>query len=77
MRLSSEEEKHNYLKQFTDDVLSNTKREYGDYRPPIKPTDEQYKEIFKYSSLQDYLKIFHYGYLSEELIEELQNLPED
>ena len=47
--LSSEEEKHNYLKQFTDDVLSNTKREYGDYRPPIKPTNEQYKEIFKYS----------------------------
>ena len=75
--LSSEEEKHNYLKQFTDDVLNNTKREYGDYRPPIKPTDEQYKEIFKYSSMQDYLKIFHYGYLSEELIEELQNLPED
>ena len=75
--LSSEEEKHNYLKQFTDDVLSNTKREYGDYRPPIKPTDEQYKEIFKYSSMQDYLKIFHYGYLPEELIEELQNLPED
>ena len=75
--LSSEEEKHNYLKQFTDDVLSNTKREYGDYRPPIKPTDEQYKEIFKYSSMQDYLKIFHYGYLPEKLIEELQNLPGD
>ena len=75
--LSSEEEKHNYLKQFTDDVLSNTKREYGDDRPPIKPTDEQYKEIFKYSSMEDYLKIFHYGYLSKELIEELQNLPED
>ena len=75
--LSSEEEKHNYLKQFTDDILNNTYRKYGDDRPPIKPTDEQYKEIFKYSSMEDYLKIFHYGYLSEELIEELQNLPED
>ena len=45
---STGEERHNYLKQFTDDILNNTKREYGDYRPPIKPTDEQYKEIFKY-----------------------------
>lgn len=75
--LSSDEEKHNYLKQFTDDILSNTKRKDGDYRPPIKPTNEQYKEIFKYSSMQDYLKIFYYGHLPKKLIEELQNLPED
>ena len=75
--LSSEEEKHNYLKQFTDNILSNTKRKERDYRPPIKLTDEQYKEIFKYSSMQDYLKIFHSGYLPEELIEELKTLPQD
>ena len=75
--LSSEEEKHNYLKQFTDDVLSNTKREYGDYRPPIKTTNEQYKEIFKYSSMEEYLKSFNHGYLSEDLINELRQLPED
>lgn len=75
--ISSDEEKSNYLKQFTDDILSNTYREYGDSRPPIKPTDEQYKEIFKYSSMEEYLKIFHYGYLPEELIKELQELPED
>ena len=37
------------MKQFTDDILNNTYRKYGDGRPPIKPTDEQYKEIFKYS----------------------------
>mgnify|MGYP004683900125 FL=1 len=49
--LSSEEEKHNYLKQCTDNILSNTKRKERDYRPPIKLTDEQYKEIFKYSSM--------------------------
>ena len=74
--LSSEEEKHNYLKQFTDDVLSNTKREYGDYRPPIKPTDEQYKEIFKYSSMEEYLKIFN-EYSATPVIEELKSLPQD
>ena len=45
--LKPEEEKQNYIKQFTDDILSNTKRKYGDYRPPIELTDEQYKEIFK------------------------------
>lgn len=75
--LPSEEEKHNYLKQFTDDILSNTKRKSDDNRPPIELTDEQYKEIFKYSSMEEYLKIFHYGYLSEKLIKELQELPED
>ena len=75
--LSSEEEKHNYLKQFTDDILSNTKREHGDNRPPIKPTDEQYKEIFRYSSLEDYLKTFNHGYLSEDFINELRQLPKD
>ncbi len=71
--ISSDEEKTNYLKQFTDDILSNTYRKYT----PIKPTDEQYREIFKYSSMEEYLKIFHYGNLPEELIKELQELPED
>lgn len=74
--LPSEEEKHNYLKQFTDDILSNTKRKYGDYRQPIKPTDEQYKEIFKYSSMEDYLKLFN-EWNAETVIEELKTLPQD
>lgn len=75
--LSLEEEKHNYLKQFTDDILNNTYRKYGDGRPPIKPTNEQYKEIFKYSSMEQHLKTFNNGYLSEDLINELSQLPED
>ena len=75
--LNSKEEKQDFVKQFTDDILSNTKREYRDYRPPIKPTNEQYKEIFKYSSMEEYLKSFNYGYLSENLINELRQLPED
>ena len=75
--LNSKEEKQDFVKQFTDDILSNTKREYGDYRPPIKTTNEQYKEIFKYSSMEEYLKSFNHGYLSEDLINELRQLPED
>ena len=76
--LNSEEEKKNYIKQFTDDILSNTYRKYGDGRSPIKLTNEQYKEIFKYSPIEEYLKIFNYGReISKELIKELQELPED
>lgn len=74
--LKSEEEKQNYIKQFTDDILSNTKRKYGDYRPPIELTDEQYKEIFKYSSMEEYLKIFN-EYRATPVIEELKTLPQD
>ena len=75
--LSSEEEKHDYLKQFTDNILSKTYGNYGNNRPPIKLTDKQYREIFKYSSIEEYLKVFNYGNLPEKLINELQELPED
>lgn len=74
--LKPEEEKQNYIKQFTDDILSNTKRKYGDYRPPIELTDEQYKEIFKYSSMEEYLKIFNED-RATPVIEELKTLPQD
>ena len=75
--LSSDEEKSNYLKQITDDILSNTKRQDGDYRPPIKPTNEQYREIFKYSSIEDYLKMFDESRIITPIIEELKSLPRD
>ena len=74
--LKSEEEKKNFVKQFTDDILSNTKRKYGDYRLPIKPTDEQYKEIFKYSSMEEYFKTID-QYSAPLIIEELKSLPSD
>ena len=72
--LSSEEEKHNYLKQFTDDILNNT---YKKYSEPIKLTDEQYKKIFKYSSIEEYLKTFSNEYIATPIIEELKTLPRD
>ncbi|MGN1357967.1 MAG: hypothetical protein ACI4WU_01230, partial [Bacilli bacterium] len=67
----SEEEKKNYIKQFTDDILSRSKHDYS--RPSIKLTNDQYKEIFKYSSIEDYLNLNAYG----RILEELQELPED
>lgn len=74
--LESEEERDEYVKHFTDDILSNTKREYGDFRPSIKLTDEQYKEIFKYSSMEEYLKLFD-GFYASTIIKELGTLPHD
>ena len=74
--LSSAEEKHNYLKQFTDDILNNSYRKYEYGRPLIELTDKQYKEIFKYSSMEEYLKIFN-EYDAPSIIEELKSLPQD
>lgn len=76
--LSSEKEKRNYLKQFTDDILNNSYRKYGNYKEPIKKlTDEQYKKIFKYSSIEEYLKTFSNEYIATPIIEELKTLPRD
>ena len=74
--LNSGEEKHDFVKRFTDDILSNTYRKYGDSSPTIKLTDEQYKEIFKYSSLGNYLKVFN-KQNATPIIEELKSLPQD
>lgn len=74
--IKTEEERKEYIKHFTDNILSNTRREYGDYRPPIKLSDEEYKEIFKYSSLEKHLQLYNYGY-AQTIIEELKTLPQD
>lgn len=73
---NSLEEEHEFVKQFTDYILSNTKRKYGDYRPVIKPTDEQYKEIFKYSSMEEYFASYN-EYYAQFAIKELNTLPQD
>ena len=74
--LSSDEAKFEYLKQFTDDILNNTYKENGDNRSTIKLTNDQYREIFKYSSMEDYLKKFSADNL-EKVIKEFRKLPED
>ena len=74
--LSSEEEKNECIKSYTDNILSNTYRKNGDYRKAIKLKDEEYKEIFEYSSLEEYLGLFNAGD-SKTIMEELQTLSKD
>lgn len=74
--LSSKEEKHNYIKQFTDDILRNIKKQYIERRRDINLTDKEYKEIFKYSSLEEFLKLFQEWRVTP-IIEELKGLPQD
>lgn len=75
-KLTTEEEKKQYMRKFTDEILANTHREYWDHRPPIELTDDEYKEIFKYSSLEDHLKRLN-QWETTAIIEELKTLPED
>ena len=70
------EEKRFYLEQFTDGLLSNTRRNNGDSRSTIELTEDEYREIFKYSSMEDYLKTID-SYGAGLLIKELKGLPED
>lgn len=65
-----------YFSQYTDEILANTHRKYGDYREPIKLSNDEYKEIFKYSSLEAYLKKIS-EYRAGLLIEELSKLPDN
>lgn len=65
-----------YFSQYTDEILANTHRKYGDYREPIKLSNDEYKEIFKYSSLEAYLKKIN-EYRAGLLIEELSKLPDN
>lgn len=63
-----------YISQYTDKILANTHREYGDYRQPINLFNDEYKEVFKYSSLDSYLKNID-KYDAPALIKELNELP--
>lgn len=65
----SSEDRRDYIKQFTDSILSDL-YDYG------KLSNEEYKEIFKYSSLEDYLKLFDER-SAEVIVDELKTLPKD
>lgn len=64
--LSTDEEIHNYITQITDDILSN--------KWQVLYHNEVLKELFKYSSIEEYL-----GKISPNspLIKELKSLPQD
>lgn len=75
--LKSEEEVNEYIKKYVDIILDGSHTENGNYKSDIEIYSEEFRELFKYSSLEEYLKIFNYGYYPKNLIEELKTLPED
>lgn len=77
MNSNSEEEKKQFIKKYTDNILSNTYRSYNDNKEILNLSNQEYIEIFKYSSLEDYLKIFNHGYELINLFNELKQLPKD
>lgn len=68
--LTSDEEKYKYIKKITDAILDITRIRN------IQLTNEEYKQLFKYSSMEDYLKTFNRAYVPK-IIEELETLPQD
>lgn len=73
--LTSKEEIKEEIKNVTDKILSNPIKTSDKYGNTKEITNEEYKEIFKYSSLEDYLKSFN-SVSTEKLIKELKELPE-
>lgn len=78
LALNSEEKRCQFIKKFTDEVLSNTYGISSDYRPSIVLTNDEYKAAFKYSSLEDYLmtRISNKDE-ANHLVQQLNLLPKD
>ena len=68
--------KQEYIKQFTDYLLDKTIKKNGVGVPHLELTDIQYKEVFKYSSIEDYLKKFNSN-SATSICNELKLLPKD
>lgn len=75
--LETEEDKKFFIKVHTDRILKKTYRSPDESRSKnlLVLTDDVYKEIFKYSSMEDYLTIFS-QYDAPKLMKELEDLPE-
>ena len=71
----TEEERHEQIKKHTDDLLSKARKKYDDYGRTILLSNDEYRELFKYSSLIDYLKSIN-DWKIEPVLEELKLLPE-
>lgn len=74
----SELEKQEYIKQITDNILEKSIRRER-YQQVIELSNIEYKELFKYSSMQDYLKSANQyrEYDIDKIFEELKTLPQD
>ena len=72
-KLDTQEEQHEFIKEYADRILYQK-----DYNGNIiKLTNEEYRELFKYSSIREYIKHFNYDNEPIELFKELDSLPED
>ena len=67
----TEEERHEQIKKHTDDLLSKTRKKNDDYGRTIILSNDEYRELFKYSSLIDYLKSIN-NWKIEPVLEELK-----
>ncbi len=73
----SESEKQEYIKQITDSILEKTIKK-DRYQQVIELSNDEYNELFKYSSMQEYLKRVnqHSEYVIDKMFEELKTLPQ-
>ncbi|HAB67325.1 MAG TPA: hypothetical protein DCE23_08160, partial [Firmicutes bacterium] len=74
--LKDNNERHEYVKQITDDILNSDYKMRVTYEIESDLTSLEYQTLFRYSSLEEYL--LKYGSSSAEaVIDELKTLPED
>lgn len=75
--LESEEDRRFFIKVHTDRILKKTYRSSDESRSKnlLVLPDDVYEEIFKYSSLEDYLTIFS-EWDAPKIMKELEGLPE-
>lgn len=74
-KIETEEEKRLFIKGYTDEILEKSRKKTNYYDLPIILGTEEYKEIFKYSSLEDCLKSID-DYRAGPILEELKTLPD-
>lgn len=74
--LNSINEKNSYIKKFTDYILKYTDEKRHYYKRKELIEKDLYKEIFKYSSLKDYLSEIN-AYQADNLFNELKYLPKN
>ncbi len=71
----NESERKEYIKKITDSILEKTISK-NSYQLVIELSNNEYRALFKYSIMEDYLKLFN-DWATETLIEELKTLPQD
>lgn len=77
--VNDDKEIKEYFKHFTDKILDYSDEKYYNYGVPIILSNDEYKTLFNYSSLEEHLlKTNHHKNASlNNLIKELESLPKD